>query len=235
MFVHEWEGWPMPRLGDRLSQQATRNFVGRRQEIEQLLYLVSDGKIPVVFVHGIGGIGKSSLLNIFAAEAQASGAVVIRLDCRTIKPSPEGFLREVINAIGGDSADVEQMATRLSQLGERVVLTLDTYEVFRMMDTWLRQVFIPALSDCVRIIFCGREAPVAAWHTTPGWEGMFQSIKLGPLSRDEAEALLLQCGVAETDTHKVIQFTHGHPLALKLAAATITERPDLNRKEVENQ
>ena len=228
-------GCLMLRLRERLRQQATRNFVGRRQDIEQLLYLVSDGEIPVVFVHGIDGIGKSSLLTMFAAEAQASGTVVIRLDCRTIKPSPDGFVHELNNAIGGNSADVEQVTARLSQLGGRVILTLDTYEVFRMMDTWLRQVFIPALSDSVHIVFCGREAPVAAWHTTPGWEGMFQSIKLGPLSRDEAEALLLQCGVAETDTHKVIQFTHGHPLALKLAAATITERPDLNLKEVESQ
>lgn len=225
----------MPRLRDWLSQQATRNFVGRRQEIEQLLYLLTERNIPVVFVHGIGGIGKSSLLNIFAVEAQARGAVVIRLDCRTIKPSPDGFVRELSSAIGGDSADVEQVATRLSQLGERVILALDTYEVFRMMDTWLRQVFIPALSDSVHIVFCGREAPVAAWHTTPGWEGMFQSIKLGPLSRDEAEALLLECGVAQTDTRQAILFTHGHPLALRLAAATITERPDLKLKEVESQ
>src|SRR5215471_15903145 len=113
----------MPRIRDWLSQQATQKFVGRRQEIEQLLYLVSDGKIPVIFVHGIGGIGKSSLLNVFAVEAQARGAVVIRLDCRTIKPTPDGFLRELINAIGGNSADVEQVATRLSQLGGRVILT----------------------------------------------------------------------------------------------------------------
>jgi len=225
----------MPRLRDLLIQQAARNFVGRKQEIEQLFYLLTDRNLPVVFVHGIGGIGKSSLLNRFAAEAQARGEVVIRLDCRTIKPSPDGFVRELNNAIGGDSADLEQVATRLSQLGERVILTLDTYEIFRMMDTWLRQVFIPALSDCVHIVFCGREAPVAAWHTTPGWEGMFQSIQLGPLRHDEAEALLLQCGVAGRDSQKVILFTHGHPLALKLAAATITKRPDLNLKEVESQ
>ena len=32
-----------------------------------------------------------------------------------------------------------------------------------------------------------------------------------------------------------MQFTHGHPLALKLAAATIAARPDLNLKEVESQ
>ena len=104
-----------------------------------------------------------------------------------------------------------------------------------MMDTWLRQVFIPALNDNVQVLFFGREAPVSSWYTAAGWDGMFQSILLGPLNNGEAEELLLQCGVPETDTQRVTQFTHGHPLALKLAAATIAERPDLNLKEVESQ
>lgn len=222
-------------LRDRINQQAAQNFVGRAPEIAHLLRLLIEQDTPVVFVHGIGGIGKSSLLESFSAQAQTRDAVVIKLDCRTIKPSDAGFLHELDSAIGGDATDLEQIALRLNQLGERVILALDTYEVFRMMDTWLRQVFIPALHDNVRVVFCGREAPVSAWYTTPGWHGMFQRILLGPLSNTDAEALLLQCGVAETDTQRVIRFTQGHPLALRLAAATIAERPDLNLKEVESQ
>jgi hypothetical protein len=223
------------RLRERLLLQATSNFVGRTQEIADLFHLLEEQNTPVVFVHGIGGIGKSSLLEVFAAQAQALGIVLIKLDCRAVKPSTEGFLHELNAAIGGDAADLEQIALRLSRLGERVILAFDTYEVFRMMDTWLRQVFIPALNDNVQIVFFGREAPVSAWYTASGWEGMFQSILLGPLSNVESEELLLQCGVSEMDTQRVTQFTHGHPLALKLAAATIVERPDLNLKEVESQ
>jgi hypothetical protein len=130
------------RLQDRLNQQITRNFVGRVQEIAHLLQLVHAQEIPVVFVHGIGGIGKSSLLEVFAAQAQTLGAAVIRLDCRAIRPSPEGILHELNAAIGGDTTDLEQIVLRLNRLGERVIITFDTYEVFRMMDTWLRQVFI---------------------------------------------------------------------------------------------
>jgi hypothetical protein len=223
------------RLMERLSLQATRNFVGRTEEIAHLLYILNEQKTPVVFVHGIGGIGKSSLLEAFVAHVQAQGVVVIKLECRSIKPSTEGFLQGLAAAIGGDATDLEQLALRLSRLGERVILMFDTYEVFRMMDAWLRHVFIPALNDNVQIVFFGREAPVSAWYTASGWNGMFQSILLGPLSNSEAEALLLQCGVPETDTRRVTLFTHGHPLALKLAAATIAERPNLNLKEVESQ
>jgi hypothetical protein len=214
-------------LRERIRLQATQQFVGRAPELAHLLHLLDEQGTPVVFVHGIAGIGKSSLQETFARQAQALGAVVISLDCRAIKPSSHGFLHELSAAIGGNGTDVEHIALRLSRLGARVVLTLDTYELFRMMDTWLRDVFIPALPDNVHIVFFGREPPVAAWYTTHGWNGMVQSILLGALSNREAKALLLQCGLPETETQRVAQWTGGHPLALKLAAATIAERPQL--------
>ncbi len=223
------------RLRELLELQIARNFVGRAQEIAHLHHLLIEQSTPLVFVHGIGGIGKSSLLEVFAAQAQTLGAVVIKLDCRAIKPSVAGFHQELATAVGGEATDVEEMALRLSGLGERVILALDTYEVFRMMDTWLRQVFIPSLPDNVHAVFFGRETPVSAWYTMPGWDGLVQSIRLGPLSNSEAQALLLQCGVSEADTQRVTLFTQGHPLALKLAAATIAERPNLSLKEVESQ
>ena len=203
--------------------------------MKQLFHLLDEQDALVVFVHGVGGIGKTSLLEVFAIEARMQGAVVIKLDCRTIKPSEDGFLHELGTAIGSDSTDREPIISRLGQLGERVILALDTYEVYRMMDTWLRQVFIPSLNDNVRVVMFGREAPVSAWYTTLGWNGLVHSIRLEALTSSEAQELLLQCGVAETDTLRVTQFTQGHPLALKLAAAAIIERPDLTLKEVESQ
>lgn len=231
----EEDRWPMTQhLRERIQLQATQQFVGRAPEVAQLLQLLDEQGTPVLFVHGIAGIGKSSLQEAFARQAQALGAVVISLDCRAIKPSSHGFLHELCAAIGGAAVDVEHIALRLSGLGARVVLTLDTYELFRMMDTWLRDVFIPALPDNVHIIFFGREPPVDAWYTTRGWNGMVQSILLGALSNDDAKALLVQCGVSETETQRVIQATGGHPLALKLAAATLAERPHLQLGEAES-
>jgi len=45
------------------------------------------------------------------------------------------------------------------------VLALDNYEVFRLMDTWMRQVFMPALGDNVRLLLVSREPPSSAWVT----------------------------------------------------------------------
>ena len=219
----------------RLQQQIFRSFVGRTEEMATLLTILDHDGPTVMFVHGIGGIGKSTLLDVFAMEAQMREAVVVRLDCRSIKPSEEGFLYELNAAIGGDASNLIETAIRLSGLGSRVILALDAYEVYRMRDTWLRQVFIPSLSDNVRVLLFGREAPVSTWFTSPGWHGLFQSIRLNPLSNAESEELLLRSGMSAIDTPRVVQFTHGHPLALKLAAAAIAERPNLTLKEVESQ
>jgi len=139
------------RIGDLLAQRSVESFVGREEELDLLLQCLQEDGPPVVHVHGIGGIGKSSLLEAFASQARAQGTTVLSLDCRSIEPTEAGFLQELGAMVGGNPFTVEEAASRLNSLGSRVILTLDTYEVFRLMDTWLRQVFIPALSDKIRV------------------------------------------------------------------------------------
>ena len=223
------------RLRDRLSQHALRSFVGRTQELSEIENLLADPDIRVMFINGIGGIGKSSLLDTFISRASMQGASIIKLDCRTIKPTEEGFLYELNSALGQSYADVEQVVVAIGQLAENVILAFDTYELFRLMDTWLRQEFVPRLPDNVRVVLCGREAPVPAWYTSPGWQALFRSVELGPLATADAERLLVSLGVAPSDIQRVSQFTRGHPLALTLATATIAQHPELNLKEIESQ
>lgn len=223
------------KLQDRLRRQAIKNFVGRQQQLTKLRQILDTDEAFVTFVYGIGGIGKSSLLEMLATQARDAGDTVIKLDCRMIRPSEEGFLQELQGVTGSASANLDDVASELSRMAPRVILALDTYEVFRMMDTWLRQAFIPALSDNVRLIIFGREAPVSSWYTTPGWQSIFKAMPLGPLNSQESEELLRHLGVAETDFKRVVNFTSGHPLALTLAAAAMAERPDITLKEVESQ
>ncbi len=223
------------KIKEILANRAARSFVGRAREIAILLRAVEQKDPVVTHVHGIPGIGKSSLLEAFAERGRAAGATLICLDCRAIEPSAQGFLHELGAAIGGNPTTPEEAANRLKALGNRVVLTLDTYEVFRMMDTWLRQVFVPALDDNVRVFFFGREVPVPAWQISPGWQELFQSITLDPLSEQEAVHFLVGCGVREEDAIRVNRFAQGHPLALKLAAAAIAEQPELKLEEIASQ
>jgi DNA-binding response OmpR family regulator len=213
------------RIGNLLADRATENLVGRREELAILLRALEEDGPLVIHIHGIGGVGKTSLLEAFAPRARARGAAVAHLDCRAIEPTEHAFVRELGAAIGGDPATPEEAAERLGSLGSRVVLILDTYEVFRAMDTWLRQVFVPVLPDSVRVILCGREPPVSAWVTSPGWRGLFRSLALEPLDERDAVELLARAGVGQQDARRINRIARGHPLALQLAASAATEQP----------
>jgi len=209
----------MPRVRELLDRRIVGSFVGRTEELGSLLEILADEGLVVVHLHGIAGVGKSRLLSAFAESARAEGASVIQLDCRGVEPTEAGLLKELGMASGGEPGSAEEIASRLGHVGARVVVTLDTYEVFRLMDTWLRQVFLPLLPDNVRFVLCGREAPVTAWLSDPGWQSLFKSVRLESLTQGDTAELLSRAGVTAEDARFLSGICHGHPLALTLAAS----------------
>jgi hypothetical protein len=206
-------------IGDRLARQAATELVGRAKELALLAQLLEPEGPLVYHLHGVGGIGKTSLLALFAAQSRAQGCRVVRLDCRSIEPTEAGFLHDVAAATGATAPTLSAIVEQLGAADPLTVLALDTYESFRLLDAWLRQVFIPALPDNVRLLLAGREAPLMVWLTTPGWHGLFRTLTLGPLDEDDAYALLEQASVPPLQAAQINRFARGYPLALRLALA----------------
>jgi class 3 adenylate cyclase len=219
------------RISDRLSEAARTSFVGREREVAVLRGAIEAAEPPfvVAFVHGPGGIGKSRLLQatLGAVGPQVHAFV---MDCRVIEPTPKGFLAALGNALRMQEPepDIGLVVSRLAGAAPRTVLALDTYETFGLMDTWLRQVFVPDLPESVLTIFAGREVPNPAWLTTPGWEGLFREIELRELGEAEARQMLQLRGVTEAQAGRVNRFARGLPLALELAAAALRTQPELD-------
>ncbi len=216
-------------ISQLLDEQAAW-LVGRNDEMDVLRRLLGEGAPLVVFVHGIAGIGKSALVEAFGVEARAAGATVLRLDCGSIEPTERGFLAALESKTGGRLTTLEAAATRLGRLSERVVLVLDTYELLRLLDPWLRQAFLPALPDNLRVVLSGREPPMTAWPSALG--GLFRGLPLENLPRDNAEALLERTGVDRGDVDRIYRLARGHPLSLRLAASALAERPELSLEAV---
>ena len=214
-----------------MAEQAATRMVGRQRELTQLLRCLDEAGPAVTQLHGIGGSGKSTLLAAFCARAREAGAAVVLLDCRAVEPTERGLLHELGDVVGAQDQDAGRAAERLGGLAERVVFALDTYERLRLLDTWLRQVFVPALPDNVRVVLSGREPPVTSWLTTPGWRGLFHAVPLGPLEEDDALTIFTEAGIERGDALRMNRFARGHPLALTLAAAAALERPDLELEE----
>lgn len=207
------------RVGLRIAAAERSGAVGRDEELSELLRALQPDGPVVTLVHGIGGIGKSTLLGMFVAEARRRGATVVVLDGRTIEPTDAGFMRAVREATGAEAATLAGITRRLRALGTPTIVVVDSYELLRLIDTWLRQTFIPALSANARLVLAGREAPVWAWYTAPGMRGIFRQVRLGELTDVQAGELLERNGFERSEAARINTFARGHPLALQLAIA----------------
>src|SRR5262245_47644916 len=222
----------MSRTIRELVEERSAEIFGRTSEKAALLQTLEEGGPLVVFVHGIAGVGKTTLLDAFASEARSRGETVVMIDCRAIEPTERGFLDRLGSAVGGAPTSAEEAAERLAELGERVVLVLDTYEILRLLDSWIRLAFAPALHDNTRLVLAGREPPIASWYATPGWSELVRSVRLGNLDDDEAGELLTRAGLDAADAHRVNRLARGHPLSLELAAAAVRDRPDVELDDI---
>jgi DNA-binding winged helix-turn-helix (wHTH) protein len=214
---------PLDRLasiGDRLSARASRRFVGRESELDILREAISPAQpsTPLFFVHGPGGIGKTTLMEQLRSEAADEGIVLARIDAAGGSPSPDAFLAALANALrlSEPAATLGELAAGFPR--DRSVLVIDSFEHLEPMSGWVRDTLLPALPSQVTIVLAGRQVPDTRWTAHPLWCDAMRCIGLDSLSREESNRLLDVHGVA-LDAHVgVLDLCHGHPLALVLVA-----------------
>ncbi len=215
----------MKQVRDLLERQAPRALMGRDRELYLLLGCLVPGGPVVTFVHGIPGIGKSALLQAFVPRAREADVAVLQVDGRSVEPSERGFLEHLGRRLETDDASLEGIARRLAEVERTVALVVDTYERLRLLESWLRRTFVPALPRNARLIGASRYPPSSRWFTGAGWQNLVRPLRLGPLSEEVSHDLLAGMGVGEAQARRIQDFARGHPLALKLAAVAALEEP----------
>jgi Transcriptional regulatory protein, C terminal/AAA ATPase domain len=212
--------------------RAASGFVGRELELERLASGLGDGGPTVTFVHGAPGVGKSALLAALAADAMAGGVDVVRIECRDVEPTPAAFLDELGRVLGSELDDLGRLSAALASRGGGVVIALDTYERFRLIDRWVREELVSALPTGAKLVLAGRDAPQPTWLLSAPSPTFFVQLPLGRLTDAEAVAFLRGAGLADDAAERLGRLARGHPLTLRLAAAAGLARPEL---EIDDQ
>lgn len=208
---------PRGSLAQRLLAGRRRRFVGRTSEKELFESMLNSPEpaFILLYIHGPGGIGKTTLLAEFASTAQELGSTPVVLDGRNIDPSPEGFLLALRLVLGLDATAAPLQALAALQ---RPVLLLDTYETLNPLDGWLREQFFPQLPGNTLVVMAGRHSLSPGWRSDPGWRELIRPVSLRNLRPEESRDFLSRRGIPPSQHQALLDFTHGHPLALSLVA-----------------
>ncbi|TDD14568.1 ATP-binding protein [Kribbella turkmenica] len=208
-------------VGALLADRRRRTFAGRRTELGCFRTALA-GSTGVLYVHGPGGIGKTSLLRSYADLATSLGATVLTLDGRDLEPVASA----VLDSIG--AASIDDVPDALP--GSGTVLLVDTYEQLGLLDDWFREDFLPRLPDGVLTVLAGRLPPASAWTEDPGWSELLHVLALRNLNREDARVYLRMRGVPDDRQTRVLEVSHGHPLGLSL----LTDLVDVGGEAVDD-
>jgi hypothetical protein len=193
-----------PTLSAVLDDARSRGFVGRAPELRSFAAaLAGTGPTRVFFVHGPGGIGKSTLLDELRRRAVEAGRAALLLDGRDLG----GSMEEVTDAIAALPAGA----------GDPVLL-VDGYELLSRLDRWFREHLLPSLPAGAVVVLAGREPPSAAWSTDPGWRQLLRTHDLAAMPPAESVELLCRLGVPAPLRDRLAALGRGHPLTLTLLA-----------------
>lgn len=213
-------------LADVLASRRRQRFVGRRSELELFgsALRASEPPFSVLWLHGPGGIGKTTLLAMFGEAAHEAGVAVVHLDGHDVEPTPAALLARIAGAVGAHGE--EDLFAQISSIG-RVVLLVDTLERLAPVDDWLRTWLLPQLPPTALAVLASRAHPATAWRADPGWDGLLRVVSLRNLGPEEAEEYLARRGIDGALLDRVFSITHGHPLGLSLVADVAARGGDL--------
>lgn len=204
----------------RQARVRTALFVGRQDYRNDFSLLLAQADTPrVVVVSGPGGIGKTSLLEIFRAMAERQGCPFSRLDARQLPANPVLIRQAVEQALSSTSPAPRDERPRR-------VLALDHVECWTALDGWLRSELLSTLPDNTIVIIAGRQRASAEWRADAGMFQILTEYVLEPLSAEESSRYLRRRGLPRHQEHVVSRFAHGYPLALAMAASQVLSSPN---------
>ncbi|MFN0212824.1 MAG: ATP-binding protein [Saprospiraceae bacterium] len=220
----------MASIADLLAKARRSSFVGRKKEIQlfENQLTASEFEFVLLYIYGAGGEGKTTLLKHLTEICAEHKVRKIAVDAREVDAHPSAFLEAVRNSLGKSIHAGQDLFEAMGQLEGRSVFFIDTYEKISSIDDWIRTDFFPNLPSNMFSVVCGRNAPSVAWLSDPGWKLLMRSAQLRSFSEAESEEYLRRRNIPKEKIKPILDFAHGHPLALSVVADIYEQYPDKN-------
>jgi hypothetical protein len=180
-----------------------RVFVGRERELEAGKSFLESDQERVLYIHGVGGVGKTTLLRKLQAHAEQTGWTTRWLDATVLSDSVPRI----------EEAFLEQTESE-----GPVLLCLDSFEAIAHLDEWLRSSLLPKLPTSVWLAIAGRGQLSSSWRTSPAWSQLTRLVRLEPFDEDESRAYLNARDVDVELHDHIIEISQGLPIVLTLSA-----------------
>lgn len=228
-----------PRIDHDIASLEIGDFVGRRSEMRQLLRAISGRTATGILIHGIGGVGKSSLAAATLHELDADGWTVVTLHGpRSINDILHRIAR-VLRRSGVDPVAMEDLADQTldwrERLGELKALVREGTKVVLLLDDplgepWVEGEAVPAgdkallefldswldIGNGARIILTLRMPISVRQLRNPN---RIMQLHLGQLSPAESAKLLWRLPyvyeLERSERERAYRALGGHPRALE--------------------
>lgn len=220
----------MASVAELLSAARRRSFVGRENEIQlfEKEILAPEPGFILLYIFGAGGEGKTTLLKHFSELCLEHQVMHFNVDARDVEAHPAAFVENVRFSLGKHINAGQDVFEALNQISGRMVLFVDTFEKLAPIEDWIRTDFLPRLPANMLTVISGRNAPSISWMSDSGWKMLMRSVHLRNFSPKESEEYLRRRNLPEDKIRPVLEFTHGHPLALSVVADIYEQFPDKN-------
>ncbi len=206
---------PASTFADRLNAERQHWFVGRRDELTLFESLIEDQDCALLFLRGLAGVGKTSLLFELQRLRTAASGPVAFLDGVDLAGATEDELRQCLQRT------LATLSGRTRAARPRPVLLVDSYERLGHALAWLHQHVIPSLPSDALLVLASRSAPPSRLTLDPAWTRLMQYKELLPFDESVSRRLLDLLGVPHAARRALLATAEGYPLALVIAAQAL--------------
>ncbi len=225
-------GCVMTLLADTAFDEASERFIGREEELRQFQIWLDDPhpRTQLWDIHGIAGMGKSTLLWQWIGRARRLRIPVVWMDGRSCPKQPVHFLDHLFEI----TDNVLPLNPRIKKpWPPRFLWAVENFGDLELLEGWLREDLIGRLpEDGGLLIVVSRRGLSPHWHVHPVWSSRIRKMRIGPWSLSEVATYCEQLGLVVTDDlQRVLRPLQGHPLSLAVAGEYFLRQGSVKNQE----